>query len=116
MHDYIQRLINFRAIGKMDEILERFSVLILREMEKNNQSCLQFSELCGVGRNIVSNIINGKKKDVKLSTIISICENSDIKLEDVFLKKKSEPQETYLLINGEKYLIELHKVRITPPR
>ena len=82
--------------------MERLAILILHE------------ELCGVGKDVVGGIINRKKKDVKLSTIISICENSDIKLEDVFLKKKSEPQETYLIMNGERYLIELHKVRTTP--
>lgn len=101
-------------MGKMNEIIDKFAMLILREMEKNNQSCLQFSELCGVGRNIVADIINGKKKDVKLSTIYNICENSDIRLEDIFTAEKREPLETYLVMDGERYLIELHKVKNTP--
>ena len=100
---------------KMEEYLRRLSDLILMEIGRKNQSCVCFAELCGISRNEMSDIINQKKKDLRLSTIFRICENSDIKLEDVFLRKKSEPQETYLLINGEKYLIELHKVRITPP-
>lgn len=68
----------------MEKILKKLSEMILEEMRRKNQSCLQFAELCGVGRNIVGDIINGKKKDVKLSTIVKICENSDININDVF--------------------------------
>lgn len=64
----------------------------------------------------MSEIINQKKKDIRLSTIYNICENSDIRLEDIFTAEKREPRETFLVMDGERYLIELHKVKNTPPR
>ena len=79
--------------------MERLSRLILAEMKKKNQSCLQFSELCGVGRNIVEDIINQKKKDVKLSTIVNICKNSDIQICDIFCTESDKKSFKYLL-NG----------------
>ena len=97
----------------MDEILNRLSQLILTEMERNNQSCVQFSELCGVGRNIVGDIINGKKKDVKLSTIMSICENSNICLSDIFSdtgRDKITDNNLFLLSGVTKYKVELKKL------
>lgn len=98
------------------EILEKLCDEILREIHRKNISYTLFADLCGISRKIMADIVNRNKEDVKLSTIVKICENSDIKLEDVFLKKKSEPQEAYLLLNGERYLIELRRVRNTPPR
>ena len=95
--------------------MERLCMEILNEIHRKNISYTLFADLCGISRKIMADIVNREKEDVKLSTIVKICENSDIKLEDVFLKKKSEPQETYLIMNGERYLIELHKVRATPP-
>ena len=95
--------------------MERLSRLILAEMKKKNQSCLQFSELCGVGRNIVEDIINQKKKDVKLSTIVNICKNSDIQICDIFCTESDKKSFKYLLngayvvINGERFSIELKK-------
>lgn len=54
------------------------------ELDKNNCSCICFAELCGISRNEMSNIINRKKNDIKLSTILKICESSDINADDVF--------------------------------
>lgn len=96
--------------------MERLCMEILNEIHRKNISYTLFADLCGISRKIMADIVNREKEDVKLSTIVKICENSDIKLEDIFLKKKSEPQETYLLLNGERYLIELHKVKTTPPK
>ena len=104
----------------MEEILERLSKLILREMEINNQSCLRFSELCGVGKDVLGGIINKKKKDVKLSTIVNICENSNIQIEDIFSDRernaeiKNRMRNAYIVINGTRFSIEL-KEYSTPP-
>ena len=101
--------------NEMEEIMERLAILILHEMEKNNQSCLRFSELCGVGKDVVGGIINRKKKDVKLSTIINICENSDIKLEDIFSDTNKENDvikkinNSYFFMDGKRFSIELRE-------
>ena len=97
------------------EILERLCDEILREIQSKNISYTLFADLCGISRKIMADIVNRNKEDVKLSTIVKICENSNIKLEDLFSKKKGERQETYLLMNGERYLIELHRIKNTPP-
>lgn len=109
-------------MSMMKEIMERFSRLISEEMEKKNQSCVQFSELCGVGRNIVGDIINGKKEDVKLSTVVNICANSDIRIEDIFSITGDCGIETmlknaYIVLEGKRYSIQLKKYsnHNTPP-
>ena len=74
----------------MEECLKRLSELILYEMGRKNQSCICFAELCGLSRNELSYIINRKKKDLRLSTIFRIIENSDIKIEDIFCESKTK--------------------------
>lgn len=99
----------------MKEIMERLAILILNEMEKRNQSCLCFSELCGVGKDVVGGIINRKKKDVKLSTIAKICAYSDIRFEDIFsitgdCGVDKIINNAVLSINGSRYSMQLTKL------
>lgn len=68
----------------MEKYLNRLADLILEELGNRNCSCVCFADLCGISRNEMSNIINRKKNDIKLSTILKICENSNIKADDVF--------------------------------
>lgn len=68
----------------MENYLNRLADLILEEIGKKGCSCVLFADLCGISRNEMSNIVNRKIKDIKLSTILKICENSDIKLKDIF--------------------------------
>lgn len=68
----------------MNEILDRLSILIIQELEKRNISCVVFAELCGISRNEMSHILNRRVKDIKLSTIYKICDNSCITIFDIF--------------------------------
>lgn len=89
--------------------MKKLSDLIICEMEQKNQSCVQFAELCGIGRNIIGDIVNRKKEDVKLSTIIKICENSNIRIENIFCDCKTEKvmNNAVIIIEGIRYGIEL---------
>ncbi len=99
----------------MNEILERLCMEILNEIHKKNISYTLFADLCGISRKIMADIVNREKEDMKLSTIVKICENSDIKLEDIFSTNQtgneieSKIKNTYLMINGTRYSIELKK-------
>lgn len=93
----------------MEGILNRFAELILAEMERTGRSATRFAELCGVNRNALGDVINRKEKDIKLSFIWRICENSDIRFSDIFEIKCLEEFsiENYILTNGkEKYVIK----------
>lgn len=93
----------------MDEILNRLADLILAEMVKTGKSARCFAELCGVNRDKLGRVINQKDKDVKLSFIWNICENSEIKISDVFEIECSKEfsVENYILTNGyEKYALK----------
>ena len=68
----------------MNEIFDRLSFLIIKELEKRNMSCVIFAELCSISRNEMSHILNRKVKDIKLSTIYKICDNSCITIFDIF--------------------------------
>ena len=105
----------------MDEYLKRLSELILIEIGKENQSCVCFAELCGISRNEMSAIINQKKKDIRLSTIVNICENSNIRIEDIFSDQernaeiKNRMRNAYIVINGTRFSIELKEYSTPPP-
>lgn len=87
----------------MEGILNRLADLILGEMEKTGRSATCFAELCGVNRNTLGDIINRKGKDVKLSFVWNICENSEIRISDVFEIEcaKEFDIENYVLTNGK---------------
>lgn len=87
----------------MEGILNRLADLILEEMGKTGQSAKCFAELCGVNRNTLGDVINRKGKDVKLSFIWNICENSEIQISDVFEIECAEEFdiEKFVLTNGK---------------
>lgn len=89
--------------------MNRLAELILEEMERTGRSATCFAELCGVNRNTVGDIINRKGKDVKLSFIWNICENSEIRISDVFEVECAREYniENFVLTNGhEKYVLK----------
>lgn len=93
----------------MEGILNRLADLILEEMERTGKSATCFAELCGVNRNTLGGVINRKGKDVKLSFIWNICENSEIRISDIFEIECFEEFdiENYILTNGkENYLLK----------
>ncbi len=86
----------------MEGILNRLAELILEEMDRKGCSAKCFAELCGVNRDELGRIINRQKKDVRLSVIWNICENSNIKISEVFEIECAEEfdLEKYILTNG----------------
>lgn len=93
----------------MEEILNRLAELILEEMDRKGCSAKCFAELCGVNRDELGRIINRKKKDVRLSVVWNICENSEIRFSDIFEIECSEEFniENFVLTNGlDKYAIK----------
>lgn len=89
--------------------MNRIAELILEEMKRTGRSATCFAELCGVNRNELGRIINRKKKDVRLSFVWDICENSAIRFSDIFEIECAEEFciENYILTNGkEKYAIK----------
>lgn len=93
----------------MEEVLNRLADLILEEMEKRKCSATYFADFCGISRNELGKIVNRQKKDIRLSTVWNICENSGIRFSDIFeIECAAEFSiENYILTNGkEKYAIK----------
>ncbi len=89
--------------------MNRIAELILAEMERKSCSAKCFAELCGINRDELGRIINRQKKDVRLSVVWKICENSEIRFSDIFEIECSEEFniENYILTNGkEKYTLK----------
>ena len=89
--------------------MNRLADLILLEMVKKDCSMTCFAELCGIPRHEMGLIVNKKKKDVRLSVIWNICENSEIRISDVFEIEcaKDFDIENFVLANGhEKYILK----------
>lgn len=93
----------------MEGILNRLADLILMEIGKKGCSITCFAELCGIPRNEMGLIVNRKKKDVRLSAIWNICENSNIKISEVFGVECAEEFniENFVLTDGHaKYALK----------
>lgn len=89
--------------------MNRLADLILMDMEKRQCSATYFADACGVSKNEIGNITRRKKKDMNISTLLKICENSGISVEDVFGIECSEEfvMENFVLTNGhEKYALK----------
>ena len=89
----------------------------MKELESRNIGYTLFADLCGISRKIMADIVNGEKTDIKLSTIVKICENSGIPIDEIFPSGKSETMEhlknSYLIINGRRYKIQLLELKKT---
>lgn len=97
------------AEKQMNEFMNRLADLILIEIQKRNCSIACFADICGISKNEVGNITTRKKKDIYVSTLLKICENSDIKFSDVFEVNCSEELkiENFILTDGkEKYMLK----------
>lgn len=88
----------------MEKILEKLADLIILETERLGCTYSLFADICNISRNELGNIIERKKKDIKLSTISKICQNSSITFYDIFdclgekdIKKEIE---SFYLTNG----------------
>ncbi len=68
----------------MDEIMNRLADLILKEIGKRDCSYAYFADICGISVSEIYYIINRKISDIRLSTLIKICNNSGILIIDVF--------------------------------
>lgn len=89
-----------------EKILEKLCVEILKELERTNKSYTVFADLCGISRNLMGSIVNRKKTDIKLSTIVKICENSSISLIDIFLFDEEMETEMFLKYLNKFYLTD----------
>lgn len=57
---------------------------IYRKIKEENLSQTQFSVICGVSYENLYRILSKKSNDISASTLLKICNNSGIKIEDVF--------------------------------
>lgn len=67
----------------MNEIMNRLANLILNEIEKRKCTYSCFADMCGVSLNEIYCLVNKKYSDMRLSTLIKICNNSGIFIADV---------------------------------
>lgn len=75
---------------------------MLLKLEKKNYSYIQFADICKISRNEISAIVSRKKKDIKLSTFVKICENLDISYSDIF-DSGEMPSSIIISIEGQEY-------------
>lgn len=69
---------------EIDGFLTRLADSILRKIDTKGCSQECFSGLCGLSRKEIGNIVQRRKKDVNVSTVLKIVENSNITYKDLF--------------------------------
>ena len=67
----------------MDKIMNKLADLILKEIAKRDCSCAYFADVCGISVSEIYYILSRKNSDMRLSTLIKICNNSGIFITDV---------------------------------
>ena len=68
--------------------MDNLSSILLKEMEEKKITLEQLSIICDISCRQISNIINRKSFDIKISTLIKICTNMNISISDVFCVEK----------------------------
>lgn len=68
----------------MEEILKNLSEAINEEIRRMDCSYTYFADICGIHRNELSSIIGIKRKDISLSVIVKICQNTEIEYSKIF--------------------------------
>ena len=95
-------------------ICKRLSDSIHREMETRKiKTYTAFAGFFDISQKELNDIIAQHKNDMKLSTILKICENSDtIRIEDLFRPFDDEKTgECTVSLNGETYVGTLKKLK-----
>lgn len=64
--------------------MSHFADLVIAEIGRMNCNYTYFADVCGLSRREIGNIVSRKTKDVNVSTIIKICENTNITISDIF--------------------------------
>lgn len=97
----------------LDEVLDRLRACVNREICEKHYTIKGFSVRCGVSYEEMRLIVNGRLKDVRLSTIFQICENSEIQIIDIFYENEVESivSGMVLLNRGSKYRVRLLRYR-----
>ncbi len=95
-------------------ICKRLSDSIHKEMKVQGiKTYTVFADFCGISLSELNTIIAQYKNDMRMSTILKICENSDtIRIEDLFRPFDDEKTgECTISLNGETYVGTLKKLK-----
>lgn len=68
----------------VERYLRNLSELILKRMETGNYTISRFADECGVSARKISDIKNRKVKNIKLETLVKICETHQFSYIDIF--------------------------------
>ena len=76
----------FLDIGKEKEymIIEKLSEILLKQMWDSNRTIEEMARICDISTRKYCEIIYKEKKGLRLSTLLSVCENAGISYSDVF--------------------------------
>jgi len=101
----------------MEEILEKLSDCVNKEMMDYGYSIREYSLRCDVSYNVMRKICNGRANDLMLSTIGKICANSHFDLDEILGKntdckiEKLVNRCVLIYNNADRYSISVRKFR-----
>lgn len=71
-------------------VLKNLRDELWKVINSRDMNLTEFSVYCGISYENLHQILNSKKKDMQLSTLISICENANISYAEIFEITNSE--------------------------
>ena len=94
----------------INDIMENLRNEIWKKMVENDYTLKKFSQLCGISYGNLRKIISGKNNDISASTILKICKNSGIKINDIFQENTPKTINAVVTYNNIKYQGTLSKL------
>lgn len=102
---YIREILHDRTFY-VEDFLKNLADLILAEINRLGCTYLEFANICELSESEIGRILGHRKKDICVSTLLKICENTSITILDLFQCRDSEVLDRML---GEFYLTDGNK-------
>lgn len=96
---------------KTEKVLENLKIEIYRQISKNNYSLKRFAIICEISYENLLDILYGKRSDIRLSTLLKICDNAGIDILNVLDIEIPEKIRISVKSGGIEFSGEIQNVR-----
>lgn len=87
----------------INDIMENLRNEIWKKIAENDYTLKKFAKICGISYGNLRKIISGTNNDINTSTILRICKNSGIKVNDIFQEDAPKLIDAVVTYNNTKY-------------
>lgn len=94
---------------RISDVMNNLRNEMWKKIVENDYTLKTFAKICGISYGNLRKIIYGANSDVNMSTILKICKNSGIKINNIFQEDMPKVIDTVVTYNDIKYYGTLSK-------